>query len=166
MNGGLGINLWFLGSQIVSFLILYYILRRWVFPAIMSTLDKRALVIKEGVENAAKARQELSDAESRVAAMLEEARKESARTLAQATQAAEHVRDEIEQQAHKRANEIVQQAETRIQQEVSQARAELRKQVADLAILAAGQVIHASLDDAAHRRLVDEFVAQTKDMQC
>jgi F-type H+-transporting ATPase subunit b len=164
--GGLGINLWFLASQIVSFLILWYVLAKWVYPAIMKTLDKRALVIREGVENASKARQELSEAETRVAQMLEEARKEAARTLAQATQAAEHVRDEIEQEARNRANEIVQQAQVRIQQEVSQARSELRKQVADLAILAAGQVIHTSLDDAGHRRLVEEFVAQAKEMQC
>ncbi|HEX6778923.1 MAG TPA: F0F1 ATP synthase subunit B [Ktedonobacterales bacterium] len=163
---GLGINAWFLASQIVSFGILWFVLQKWVYPAIMKTLDKRALVIREGVENASKARQELSEAETRVAQMLDEARKEAARTLAQATQAAEHVREEIEQEARNRANEIVQQAQVRIQQEVSQARSELRKQVADLAILAAGQVIHTSLDDAGHRRLVEEFVAQAKEMQC
>ncbi len=165
MSNGLGINAWFLVSQIVSFLILFYILRRWVFPAIINTLDKRAAIIREGVDNANKAKQELAEAETRVAQMLDEARKEAAQTLAQATQAAENVRAEIEQEARNRANDIVQQAQVRIQQEMAQARAQLRGQIADLAILAAGEVVHASLDNAAHRRLVDEFVAQ-KDMQC
>jgi F-type H+-transporting ATPase subunit b len=156
LENGLGINAWFLASQIVSFLILFFVLSKWVFPAIMKTLDKRTAVIKEGVDNAARAQQELAATKIQVAQMLDEARKEAAHTLAQATQAAEHVRAEIEQQAHNRANEIVQQAQVRIQQEVAQARAQLRSQVADLAILAAGQVVNASLDDAGHRRLVDD----------
>ncbi len=54
----------------------------------------------------------------------------------------------------------------RIQQEVAQARAELRSQVADLAILAASQVIRSSLDDEGQRRLIEEFVAQAKELQC
>ena len=166
MENGLGINAWFLVSQIVSFLILYYILRRWVFPAIMKTLDKRASVIREGVENAETARQKLAEAEKQAALILDQARKEAQQTLAQATQAAENVRAEIEQEAHSRANAIVEQAQVRIQQETAQARAQLRTQVANLAILAAGQVVQASLDDAGHRRLVDEFVAQTKDLEC
>ncbi len=166
LENGLGINAWFLASQIISFLILYFILRRWVFPAIMKTLDKRAAVIREGVENADRARKELSEAEARVAKMLEDARKEAAQRLAQSTQAAEHVRAEIEQEARNRANEIVQQAQVRIQQEVAQARAELRSQVADLAILAASQVIRSSLDDEGQRRLIEEFVAQAKELQC
>jgi F-type H+-transporting ATPase subunit b len=163
MNG-LGINAWFLGSQIVSFLILYYILRRWVFPAIMNTLDQRAQRIREGIENADKAEKKLAEAEIRVNQMLDDARKEAAQTIAQATTAAQHVRDEIVQAAQQRRDEIVQQAQVRIQQEEAQARAELRRQVADISIRAAGRVIGASLDDARHRRLVEDFVSSSKDL--
>lgn len=158
----MGINVWMFLSQLVSFLILYFVLAKWAFPVLMRTLDKRAMTIQEGVENAEKARHELADTEKRISAMMEEARQEAQRTLEQAVRAGEHVRAEIEQEARARAQATIQQAQARIEQEVAQARADLRQQVADLAIQAAEHVIGSSLDSSTNRRLVDEFVAQTR----
>jgi F-type H+-transporting ATPase subunit b len=161
--GALGINIWMFLSQLVSFAVLFIVLARWGFPALTRTLDKRAQTIREGVENAEKARQQLAEAEKRIAGMMEEARLESQRTLEQALKAGAHVRAEIETEARARAQQTVEQAQTRIQQEVAQARTELRQEVADLAILAAERVIGGSLDNATNRRLVNEFVALSRE---
>jgi F-type H+-transporting ATPase subunit b len=160
---GLGINTVLFVSQLISFLILVFVLQRWVWPIIVRTLDKRALTIQEGVANAEKARQDLANAEKRVAAMLEEGRQEAQRALDQALRAGEHVRAEIEAEARERAAKTIEQAQERIQQEIAQARVELRQQVADLAIMAAERVIGNSLDSATNRRLVEEFVAQSRE---
>lgn len=160
---GLGVNTVLFLSQLLSFLVLFFVLQRFAWPVLLRTLDKRALTIQEGVENAAKARQELADAEQRIAGMMEEARREAQHTLEQAIKAGEHVRAEIEHDARERARQIIDQAQERIQQEVAQARTELRQQVADLAIMAAEQVIGSSLDSATNRRLVEEFVAQSRE---
>jgi len=164
--GQLGINAWFLVSQIVCFIILWAVLQRFVFPVITRMLDRRAAVIREGIENAEKARNELAEAQTRVEQMMAQARQEAQQALAQATQAAEHIRAEMEREARARADQIIRQAQVRIQQETAQAKAELRQQVADLAILAASRVLGTSLNDAGHRRLVEEFVAQSKELQC
>jgi F-type H+-transporting ATPase subunit b len=162
----LGINLYNLIAQVVVFLIVLFILARWVFPIFTKTLDSRARLIQEGVQNAEQSRRELAETQRRIEGLIEEARQQAQATLASATQAAEHLRGEIEQQAQGRAQEILAQAEKRIQLEGAQARAELRQQVADLAIEAAERVIGTSLDSAANRRLVNEFVAQSRDLQC
>ncbi len=155
---GLGINVWMFASQLVSFLVLFFVLWRWAFPILTRTLDTRAVTIREGVENAEKARQQLADAERRVTGMMEEARQQAQQTLDQALKAGEHIRAEIEQDAHERSRQLISQAQTRIQQEIAQARNELRREVADLAIQAAERVIGSSLDSATNRRLIDEFV--------
>ena len=162
----MGINLWNLVSQVVTFLILLWVLAKFVFPVLIKTMDDRERVITEGVENAAKARQELNEAQKRVEALLDEARRDAQATLAKATQAAEHVRAEIELDAQRRAREIIAQAEQRTQQLVVQARAQLRQDVADLAIAAAEHVVGNSLDATTSRRLVNEFVSQSRDLQC
>lgn len=162
----LGFNGWDFVSQLVMFLIVWFVLQRYLFPIVLKTLDQRAALIQEGIDNTEKSRLELAAAQQRVEALLEEARQEAQRTLAQATQAAQHVRDEIEQQAQERSRDILAQAEKRIQQEVAQARAELGQQVADIAILAAGRVIGESMDTNTNRRLVSEFVAQSRELQC
>lgn len=162
----LGINGWLFFSQLVTFLIVILVLAKWAFPLVTKTLDDRARLIQEGVDNTFKSRAELEAATKRVEAMLEEARQEGQRSLARANQAAEHMRTEIEQEAQARARDIMTQAERRIQQEMAQARAELSQQVVDLAIMAAGRVVGHSLDTADNRRLVNEFVAQSRDLQC
>jgi F-type H+-transporting ATPase subunit b len=159
----LGINLVMFASQLIAFLVLFIVLQRFVYPVLIRTLDKRALTIQEGVENADRARRELAEAEQRIQGMMDDARVEAQRTLEQARKAGDRVRAEIETEARDRAQKTIEQAQARIQQEIAQARTELRKEVADLAILAAGHVIGSSLDSATNRRLVDEFVTQTRE---
>ncbi|HEX9035800.1 MAG TPA: F0F1 ATP synthase subunit B [Ktedonobacterales bacterium] len=162
----LGINLGSLIAQLVAFAILYFVLARFVFPILTKTLDERKATIQEGVNNAEKAKQDLANAEKRIEGMLNEARLESQKVIATATTAAERLKADIETQAQQRAREIEQQAGARIEQQVSKAKAELRQQVADLAIAAAEKVIGGSMDTTTNRRLVDEFVAQSRDSQC
>jgi len=157
----MGINLVLFASQLISFLILFFVLWKWVFPLLIKTLDKRAQTIQEGVANAEKAQRALAEAETRIQGMLEDARKDAQHTLEQARKAGEQLRASIETDARGSATRIVQQAQAQTKQIVEQARADLRQQVADLAIMAAEHVIGNSMDTATNRRLVSEFVART-----
>jgi F-type H+-transporting ATPase subunit b len=164
--GALGINIGSLVAQLVAFIILLLVLQRYAFPVLMKTLDERQVRIREGIENAERASQALKDAEKRVEALMNDARLESQKVIASATQAAERLKADIEQQAQQRGREIEQQASKRIEQQIAQAKAELRAHVADLSIAAAERVIGQSLDSTTNRRLVDEFVSQSRDSLC
>jgi F-type H+-transporting ATPase subunit b len=161
----LGINIGNFIAQVITFGILLFVLARYVFPVLLKTLDERANTIREGVENAERARTAVSEAEKRVEGLLDQARVDAQATLTRATQAAERTRQEIEQEAQSRARDILAQADKRIQQEIAQARAQLRQEVADLAIQAAEHVVGNSLDTATSRQLVNEFVAQSRNGQ-
>ena len=63
--GGFGVNAVAFLSQLVSFGIVFFILWRWAFPAILKTLNRRQAVIQEGIENAERARRELDEATDR-----------------------------------------------------------------------------------------------------
>ena len=54
----LGINGLAFISQLISFIIVLVLLGKFVIPRILQTLDKRQAVIREGIENAEKARQD------------------------------------------------------------------------------------------------------------
>src|SRR5205085_4114939 len=159
---GLGINAFAFLSQLVSFGIVFYILWRWGFPAIMKTLDKRQAVIREGVENAERAKRDLADATARAEQVLNDARRQAQETIAQATKAAEREANRIEEDAHVRAEQISQQQIARIQQEAARAREELSRLVVNLSISAAGKVISKSVDSNDNRRLVEEFVSASQ----
>ena len=165
VGSGLGINTLAFISQLVSFGIVFYILWRWGFPVIIRMLDKRQEVIREGIENAERARRDLAEATARAEQVLAESRRQAQETIAQAAKAAEREADRIEEEARARAAQIEQQQIERIRQEAARARAELSRLVVNLSISAASKIISKSVDSNDNRRLVEEFVSanQAKD---
>lgn len=156
--GGLGVNLWAFISQVVSFGIVLLILAKFGFPVIQKTLEKRRAIIQEGVENAERARRELSEATANAEKILREARIQQQEIIAQAEKMAEKEAQRIQEEAQARAAQFEQQQIARIQQEAARARAELSRLVVNLSINAAGKVISKSVDTKDNRRMVEEFV--------
>ena len=157
-----GINPFAFLSQLISFGIVFLILWKWGFPIIIRSLEKRQAVIREGVENAEKARHDLAEATARAEQLLQEARVQAQETIAQATRVAEREANRIQEEAHARAAQIEQQQVARIQQEAARARAELSRLVVNLSISAASKVISKSVDSTDNRRLVEEFVSASQ----
>jgi len=163
--GGLGINTFNFLSQLFSFAIVFLILWRWGFPAIIRTMERRQAVIREGIENAERAKRELQEANQRAEQIILEARRQAQEIIAQATKAAEREAQRIQEEAQERAHQFEQQQIARIRQEAARAREELSRLVVNLSIDAAGKVISKSVDTKDNRRLVEEFVSasQTKE---
>ena len=156
--GGFGINTLAFISQLVSFGIVFFLLWRWGFPAVIKTLDRRQAIIREGIENAEKAKRDLEEATAHADQLLQNARIQAQETIAQAAKLADNEANRIQEEAYARAAQIEQQQIARIQQEAARARAELSRLVVDLSISAASVVISKSVDTKDNRRLVEEFV--------
>lgn len=155
---GLGINALAFLSQLVSFGIVFVLLWKWGLPMIIRTMDRRQAVIREGIENAEKAKRELEEATARAEAVLLEARRQAQDIIAQAQKAGLREQERIIEEAHARAAQIEQQEVARIRQEAARARAEISRLVVNLSIDAASKVIGRSVNDRDNRRLVEEFV--------
>ena len=160
--GGLGINTFNFLSQLFSFAIVFLILWRWGFPAIIKTMERRQAVIREGIENAERAKRELQEANQRAEQIILEARRQAQEIIAQATKAAEREAQRIQEEAQERAHQFEQQQIARIRQEAARAREELSRLVVNLSIDAAGKVISKSVDTKDNRRLVEEFVSASQ----
>jgi F-type H+-transporting ATPase subunit b len=157
-SGGIGINAVFLLSQVISFGIVFVLLWRWGFPAITRVLDKRQAIIREGIENAERAKRELDAANQRAEEILNEARRQGQETTERLIKNAQQESNRIIEEAQARSEQITQQHLARIQQEANRARAELSRQIVNLSIEAASRVISKSVNSSDNRRLVEEFV--------
>ena len=155
----LGINAGAFIAQLISFLVVLVVLWKFLVPIATRTLDKRQQTIREGIENAERAKQELSEATARAEQILADARRQAQETIERAAQNAQREAQRIEEEAHARAEQISQQQIARIQQEANRARNELSRLVVNLSIGAAGKVVGRSVDSKDNRRLVEEFVA-------
>ena len=157
-----GVDGWKLLFQIINFLLLLYLLNRFLFKPVLKLMDERESRIRKGLEDAEAAARDRELALAEREAALDEARKEAQAMIARATKIADDSRAEILAEAKAQAEKVTSRAREEITAEKERAMAELRATVADLALEAAGKLVRSEMDGATQRRLVEEFLAEVK----
>jgi F-type H+-transporting ATPase subunit b len=145
---------WVLVS-IVNFLILLYVLQRFMWGPITRTLDSRAARIREGLENAEAAKREREQMQAEVERLLTEARQEARLLGERATQAAEAAAAQIRAEAKTEADRTREKGRTDAQQLHDQALAQLRTEVAAMVVLAASRILGKEIGPEQHRALIE-----------
>jgi F-type H+-transporting ATPase subunit b len=151
-----------LAFQVLNFLLLLYLLNRFLFKPVLKLLDEREARIKKGLEDAEAAARDRELAKAEREAALDEARKEAQAMVARANKIAEDSRAEILADAKAQADKAASRAREEITAEKDKAMAELRSTVADLALQAAGQLVRSEMDTPTQRRLVEDFLKEVK----
>jgi len=146
--------------QGLAFFAMVLIVMKYLWPPIIAAIEERQAKIAEGLAAADRARQELADADARVADEIRKARVDAAA---------------IVDKAHQQANQIVEKAKTDAIVEASRqkaiavadidslthkAREELRGQVASLAMAGAQKILKREIDANAHKALLDQLVTE------
>lgn len=157
----IGINLPVLIAQTVNFIVLLIILRLVVYKPVLQMLDQRRQRIQEGLQAAERGRERAEEANREAQAQVEAARREGQQIVAQAQQVAQRLQEEARQEAQRQQEAMLARARGEIQLERDAAIAQLRREFADLTIAAAEKVIGQALDRAAHRRLIEEALAES-----
>jgi len=156
----LGLNFNYLLSYIVNFFLLYFLLKKFVFPAVSKMLDDRKKRIAEGLAAADVARREAEEERKKLMAQLEAERAEAQKRVAAASAQAEKVREEILAQARREAEEIKTRAIEEAEAEKQRILAEAHKQIAELAMLAAERVVREGLDETTQHKIIEDFLSQ------
>jgi F-type H+-transporting ATPase subunit b len=142
--------------EVVSFGILLFVLYKFAFPGILSTLEERERKIKDSLDQAERHRSEAERKLREYEAKLSAASKEAEAILAQAKERAQRLLEENEQRLTVEAERIKGDATREIDHERRKAVQDIRNQTTDLALLVAEKVVGRSLSDADHRRFADE----------
>jgi len=157
----LGINLPVLIAQLVNFTILLVVLRLVAWGPLTKMLDERREKIRESLAAADEAKATVAESGRQAQDQLDAARREGQQLIAQAQEIGNRLQADSRTQAQADAEAILVRARAEIALERDTAIADLRKEFADLTISAAEKVINSSLDRNAHKRLIDEALAQS-----
>lgn len=145
---------WILVS-LVQFLILYWLLRRFLWGPVTQALDTRAAKIREGLDLAEQAKQDRERMKQEVEQMLAQARSEAGEIAERTTKAAEAAAADIRVQAKTEADRIREKGRTDAQQLHDQALAQLRGEVASMVVLAASRILGKEINPEQHRALIE-----------
>jgi F-type H+-transporting ATPase subunit b len=143
--------------QSIVFLILAWVVAKFVWPPVVGALDARAKKIAEGLAAADQGKQAMAAAEKRVQVELASARDEGQKRIAEAEQRAQLVAEEIKSNAQAEADRIIAQARAEAEQQVTKAREELRAQVAVLAVKGAEQILKREVTASAHAEMLNRL---------
>jgi F-type H+-transporting ATPase subunit b len=144
---------------LVIFIILLFVLSKFAFKPITAAVVAREAALQKAIDDAKRDRDEAARVLAEHRAALDAARGDAQRLIVEGREAGERVRAEITAQARAEQQEMMERVRREIASEKERAIAELRREAVDLAIRGAGKVIEKNLDDAANRRLVEEFLA-------
>ena len=158
--GDLGVNLPGLITQVVSFVILFAVLYRLLYKPILRMLDQRSARIKESLDAAQKAGEEAAQSRDMMQQEIQDARFEGQQLIAQAREVADRFREEELAKARDEIAAERTRAQANIRRERDEAVEELRCQFGGLAIDAAERVIERSLDEAAHKELIERVLEE------
>jgi len=158
----LGLNLGYLLLQIFNFLILFVILRVWVYKPILGLLDKRRQTIAQGLEDARVAAEARASAEKEAAKIVADAQAEASQVVREANERAQGVAKDVKAEAEAEAAKSREAALAEAEMERNRVLGDLRGQVAALSIAATQKLVGEALDEKRQRALLDEFFSGVK----
>ncbi len=152
----LGLMIW----TLILFFLTMYVLYKLAFPRIADALEKRAAAVRENIDAAERTREEAEELLAEYRQRLKEAREQADDILVRSRKASEAAVAKATVEGKEKREELVAAARKDIETETRRALEQIRKEVADLTVLATEKVTRKSLDDADHKRLVEEALAE------
>lgn len=148
--------------QVVTFLIVFLVLRQWAFKPIIKMLNARREVIENGVTLGEKMRAEEAKLEEQVAQKLHEVRKQADQLIADAETEGKQKVQAAEEAAVKRAETILQEAQAQIKQATERERKRLEKEVVGLVSEVSEAIIGEKVDATKDAALIDKALKGQK----
>jgi F-type H+-transporting ATPase subunit b len=154
----LGLDPIAIGAQLVTFLLLFWIVKKFALQGIVNNLQKRHDDINRGLHLTAELDKQKAELDKRVEDMLRAARKDADKVIAEAQTESNKIILAAEQTAGKKAEEIIKVAEGKIERDIAEARKGLRTEMAGLVTEATEAILGQKLDATSDRKLVEEYL--------
>ena len=150
----LGLMVW----TIVCFGITFFVLKRYAFGFIQKAIDERRERIHRSIEEAEKARTEARRLLEEHRALIGQARGQAEQILAEARKVAESMARRVKEETEADRQHRLEETKRQIEAETQRALEQIRTEVAELTLIATTKVTGKVLEDADHKRLIDEAI--------
>ena len=151
----LGLLFWML----LAFLVVFFVLAKYGFPAIINMVDERKRYIDESLHKAHEASERLENIKQEGEAILQEAREKQAQMLKEAAETCDAIVEKAQDKAREESARMLNDAKVEIEQQKQAAIADIRQQVATLSVEIAEKVLKQNLkDDKAQMDLIDRML--------
>ena len=146
--------------SVISFAILFFVLKKFAFPPIIAALDDREKKIRGDIEESERLRQDVEKIKTDLENKLKDAHSKAETIVQLAQDEAKKLQEKTVQETEVKVKQAQREAEQEIQNSRNKLLQEIRSYTAALTIASTEKFLKKALDDADKKRLVDESIEQ------
>jgi F-type H+-transporting ATPase subunit b len=161
----LGLNFKLLFIQFVGFMILFWMLKKFLFTRVLEMIQRRGDEIRGAFEANEKTREEAQSLKLDYERKLQEARKEAEQIIQASKLAAEKAGQEIIEKTRQEASQLRDRGLAEIEQEKKKVITEIRRDVVNLSVDIARRLIVKAVDQKEAEKLTDDVIAKIGGMR-
>ncbi len=158
--GALGVDGQAFVIQLITFVLAYFVLRRFAFKPILKILRERRETIESGVQLGEEMKKERAKLESEIEKALHKSRQEADKIISDAQETGRQAIKEAESTAHAKATGILKEADSRITQDVARARKKLQTETVELISEGVEAILQEKIDAKKDIGLIQKFLKE------
>lgn len=160
--GKLGIHPLLLIAQIVNFIILLWLLNRFLYKPLLKLFKDRSTKIEEGIKTAEDLKKQAVESEAKQKAYVEEAKKEAHRIVEQATKLGDEEKKKIVVMANEEARKIVERTMSEIDHEKKNIMSDIKKEVGEMVVSLSMAMVKKTIDEKTQKELLESAVKEVE----
>lgn len=158
----MGIDIQQVLTQIVGFLLLLWLLRKFAWGPLLGVLDERRTRIASELEEIRKGKESLAQMKTEYDTKISEIENQARLRIQEAVGEGQRMAREIAEGAREEAHQILEKAKEDIQREMAKAKAQLRDEIATIAVSAAGKIVRQEMNKQKDKELVLQYIDELK----
>lgn len=148
--------------QIVTFVLIFALLKKFVFDRVVTLLDKRHKVIDDGVRLGRKLERQQEKMDQEAAKITREARHEADRIIGNANKEARQIQRDAEKAANRKADTMIADAEARIHEDAQAAKQKLEKEIVSIVSEATEAIVGEKVDPKKDAEIIEKVIRKRK----
>ncbi|WP_122789307.1 F0F1 ATP synthase subunit B [Intestinibacillus sp. Marseille-P6563] len=149
---------WNILVTICNTIITFLIVKKFLFKPVRKMLAARAEEVQAMYDQAEADRAEAAAMKKDYTESIANAKAEAAQITQSATRRATVRSEEILAEASRQATDLKKKAEQSIEMERKKAMNEIKDEIADLSIMIASKVVEKDINEADHKRMIEDFI--------
>ena len=147
-------------TQLLGFLIVFFILKKFAFGAILGIIDKRRQHIEDELAGVERKKKEMDDLEKEYRRRLEHIEQEARERIQEASKIGVTLAKDIQDKARLDVQKLFERTHAELEQDIAKARLGMRDEIVEISSLIAEKVLREKLDAREQEKMVDKFIKE------
>lgn len=150
-------------AQIINFVILLFLLKRFLYKPILKVLDERKKRIETSLKQAEEIQKKFVEANIEQEKILDTAKLQASRIIENAKEGAKILSEQLQEETNKEIESTLERAKSALQLEKQKMISEAKGKIVDIVVLVTEKVTAKTLQKAEKEKLVNNALSEIKE---